>query len=221
MHRRLAFTALAGALVLAACTTRPEVVIANRTQVVVAASAPAAAVRLATTQCARYDRDTRYDKASGHTHWFTCEKSMRRAKAAKGPSVKSLAEPAWSPPPKAAVSAAPSAKPAEPASHAAEADGATPAPAKVTKAEEAPQGNYWIQVASRRKRTAAEAAVRKIMNRNADLIGDQSFAIVKADIRNAGTFYRSRVGPFASFALARKVCKTLKSRRQDCLVIIR
>ena len=70
-------------------------------------------------------------------------------------------------------------------------------------------------------RSAAEATVKKIMNKNADLIGDQSFSIVKADIRNAGTFYRSRVGPFASFDLARKVCKTLKSRRQDCLVIIR
>ena len=209
MHRLLALAALIGALVLAACTTRPEVVIANRTQVVVAATSPAAAGRLATTQCARYDRDARYHRATGNTHWFTCESSTRRAKAAKKEPAKSLAEPTWSPPPKAAVSAAPSAKPAN------------KPPRKMVMAAEAPQGSYWIQVASRRKRTEAEAALRRIMNSNADLIGDQSFAIVKADIRNAGTFYRSRVGPFASFSSARKVCKTLKSRRQDCLVIIR
>ena len=65
MHRLLALTALTGALLLGACTTGPEVVIANRTQVVVEASSPAAAARLATTQCARYDRDTRYDKVTG------------------------------------------------------------------------------------------------------------------------------------------------------------
>ncbi len=215
MHRLLALTALTGALLLGACTTGPEVVIANRSQVVVEASSPAAAARLATTQCARYDRDTRYDKVTGETHWFTCEGSTQRAKAAKGSSAKSLAEPAWSPPPKAAGSAAPSAKPAK------AGEPADKPPRKMVMAAEAPQGSYWIQVASRRKRTAAEAAVRKIMNRNADVIGDQSFTVVKANIPNAGTFYRSRVGPFASFALARRVCKTLKSRRQDCLVIIR
>ena len=187
---------------------------------VVAATSPAAAVRLATTQCARYDRDTRYDKASGDTHWFTCERSMRRAKAAKGTSAKSLAEPAWSPPSKAAP-VEPAPKTPEPASPAAKAKPADKAAAKLVMAEEAPPGSYWIQVASRRKRTAAEAAVRKIMNRNADLIGDRSFAVVKANIPNAGTLYRSRVGPFASFASARRVCKSLKSRRQDCLVIIR
>lgn len=217
MHRFLAFTALAGALVLAACTTGPEVIIANRSQVVVAASSPAAAVRLATTQCARYDRDTRYQSATDDTHWFTCEKSMGRAKAAKKEqAANSLAEPAWSPPPKE-----PAAKTPEAPSHAANAKPADKPARKMVKAEEAPQGSYWIQVASRRKRTEAEAALKKIMNKNADVIGDQSFAIVKANIRNAGTFYRSRVGPFASFASARKVCKTLKSRRQDCLVIIR
>ena len=88
-------------------------------------------------------------------------------------------------------------------------------------AKEVPKGDYWVQVASRRKRTEAETAVRKIMDSNFDLLGDQSFAVVKANIPNAGTFYRSRVGPFASFASARKMCKSLKSRRQDCLVIIR
>jgi cell division protein FtsN len=98
---------------------------------------------------------------------------------------------------------------------------AKPAPKKLIKAEQTPQGNYWIQVASRRKRGDAERIVKTIIDKNSDLIGSHSFAIVKAKIRNAGTFYRSRVGPFASFANARKVCKDLKSRRQDCLVIIR
>ena len=212
MHRFLAFTAVVGTLVLAACTTGPEVVIADRSQVLVVATSPAAVVRLATTQCARYDHDTRYHKATDDTYWFTCEESMRRVKLAQKEPAKSLTKPTWSPPPVAAVSTAPSAKPAKAAEPANEP------PRQM--AMEAPQGNYWVQVASRRKRTEAEAALRKIMNRNADLIGDQSFAIVKADIRNAGTFYRSRVGPFASFASARKMCKTLKSRRQDCLVII-
>ena len=142
--------------------------------------------------------------------------------AAKEPSAKSLAEPTWSPPPTSAPLDS-TAKTPEPEKHASRAKPADAPPRKMAApatAREAPKGDYWVQVASRRKRTEAETAVRKIMDSNSDLLGDQSFAVVKANIPNAGTFYRSRVGPFASFASARKMCKTLKARRQHCLVII-
>ena len=80
-------------LALAGRAGKPGIVIANADHVVIAAGSPKAAATLANSQCGRFNRDTRYDKASEDTHWFTCTKSMRRATAAKEPSAKSLAEP--------------------------------------------------------------------------------------------------------------------------------
>jgi hypothetical protein len=50
-----------------------------------------------------------------------------------------------------------------------------------------------------------------------DLFSGKGSDVERADL-DRGTFYRLRVGPFASSAEAKTFCDGLKSRGQDCLV---
>ena len=85
----------------------------------------------------------------------------------------------------------------------------------------APKGTIWVQVASGGERTEAKKIARKFIARHADVIGTSSFTIQRANLGNAGTVYRSRVGPYKRFASADNACQALKSRKLECLVVIR
>ena len=87
--------------------------------------------------------------------------------------------------------------------------------------KKASKGTIWVQVASSGKETEAQEAARDFIVQYGDVIGTSSFNIQQASLKNAGTVYRTRVGPYKRFASASNACKALKSRKLECLVVIR
>ncbi len=92
---------------------------------------------------------------------------------------------------------------------------------KPDEIKKASKGTIWVQVASSGKETEAQEAARDFIAQHGDVIGTSSFNIQQASLKNAGTVYRTRVGPYKRFASASNACKALKSRKLECLVVIR
>jgi cell division protein FtsN len=88
---------------------------------------------------------------------------------------------------------------------------AAPSPAR--------DGAYVIQIASYRDRPSAEGAYTKLLEKHADLVSSLSPDYQTAQVSGKGTYFRLRIGPFESQEDASSVCKALKARRQDCLVV--
>jgi len=87
--------------------------------------------------------------------------------------------------------------------------------------KQASKGTIWVQVASGGRQSEAKKAARKFLAQHADVIGTSSFTIQQAILGNTGTVYRTRVGPYKQFASANNACQALKSRKLECLVVIR
>lgn len=83
------------------------------------------------------------------------------------------------------------------------------------------KGTIWVQVASGGERTEAKNVARQFIAQHADVIGTSSFTIQQANLGKVGTVYRSRVGPYKRFVSADNACQALKSRKLECLVVIR
>lgn len=88
---------------------------------------------------------------------------------------------------------------------------AAPSPAR--------DGAYVIQIASYRDKPSAEGAYTKLIEKHADLVSSLSPDYQSAQVAGKGTYFRLRIGPFESQADASAVCKALKARGQDCLVV--
>ena len=79
-------------------------------------------------------------------------------------------------------------------------------------------GDYVVQLASLPSQEAADAAWRNTSAKYPDLLSGAVRDIEEADLGERGVFYRLRVGYFESRTEANRLCDTLKSRGQDCLV---
>ncbi|MFW6027441.1 MAG: SPOR domain-containing protein [bacterium] len=79
-------------------------------------------------------------------------------------------------------------------------------------------GDYVVQLASLPSEEAADSAWRTMSAKFPDLLGDAFRDVQEADLGERGIFYRLRVGYFGSKSEADRLCDTLKSRGQDCLV---
>lgn len=96
----------------------------------------------------------------------------------------------------------------------------TAKPAPVTAAPSpARDGAYVIQIASYRDKPSAEGAYEKLLEKHSDLVSSLSPDYQTAQVAGKGTYFRLRIGPFESQEDASSVCKALKARRQDCLVV--
>ncbi|MEE9347873.1 MAG: SPOR domain-containing protein [Robiginitomaculum sp.] len=81
-------------------------------------------------------------------------------------------------------------------------------------------GDYVVQVASLRSQAEANESWTKLNKKLGDIIPSALFADIKrADLEGKGVFYRLRVSGFADKAAAKTFCASLKSRKQDCIVV--
>ena len=237
---------LAG-LLLGGCT--PGAVIANRDQVVVEARSVKSAVTLAERRCAEYGLRAHFENEGWSTYAFSCRERTidqvsldpieRPLSIDDHGMEKSSAEISEMAMPKKsassemkAVATLEAGKPAPPMKMSAATGAPVQLQPRMTKSAAKPmgkaseisrasKGTIWVQVASSSKDGEARAAARQVIASHADVIGTSSFMIQKAQVRSAGTVYRTRVGPYKRFAAANNACQKLKSRRLECLVVIR
>lgn len=80
------------------------------------------------------------------------------------------------------------------------------------------KASWWVQVFSMRDRTNTLTAWSSLQKTNQDLLDGLEMHVQLAEL-SSGTFYRVQAGPLADRASAASLCDTLKTRRQDCLVV--
>ena len=80
-------------------------------------------------------------------------------------------------------------------------------------------GVYRVQVASARSETGAKTLWNKQVNKHPDVLGKLPLTVQAAVIKDRGTFYRVQGGAFGDREAADSVCRKLKSRGQDCIVV--
>ena len=85
--------------------------------------------------------------------------------------------------------------------------------------ENAAASGARVQLYSARSRDGALAAWARLSSDEKDLLGSLTHRVVKAEIPKRGVFHRLRAGPLADKAAARRLCRLLKGRGRDCLVL--
>jgi hypothetical protein len=80
-------------------------------------------------------------------------------------------------------------------------------------------GVYRVQVASTRTESSAKTIWNKQVNKYPDVLGKLPLTVQSAVIQDRGTFYRVQGGAFGDREAADSICRKLKSRGQDCLVV--
>jgi hypothetical protein len=80
-------------------------------------------------------------------------------------------------------------------------------------------GVYRVQIASTKSEGLAQREWRDQVSKYPDVLSDLSLTVQRAVVKNRGTFYRVQGGPFSDRDSADSVCRKLKSRGQDCLVV--
>lgn len=80
-------------------------------------------------------------------------------------------------------------------------------------------GNYKLQVAAVRSREEADRLAQSLNSYPAVRDGTVRTEIDETVIGSMGTFYRVRLGPYASASEPTQLCQTLKPQGFDCLVV--
>lgn len=80
-------------------------------------------------------------------------------------------------------------------------------------------GVYRVQVASLKSQNQAEAAWKEQLARHPELLSKLSLTVQRAVLANKGTYYRVQAGPFQNRDAADSLCRKLKARGQDCIVV--
>lgn len=80
-------------------------------------------------------------------------------------------------------------------------------------------GVYRVQIASAKSEGLAQREWTAQVSKYPDVLSSLSLTVQRAVVKNRGTFYRVQGGPFADRDAADSVCRKLKSRGQDCLVV--
>jgi hypothetical protein len=80
-------------------------------------------------------------------------------------------------------------------------------------------GKYKIHIAAVRSKAEAEALAQKLSSQNGAALKSRSPVVDEAVIGSMGTFYRVRVGSYATAEEPRGVCNTLRASGFDCLVV--
>jgi hypothetical protein len=82
-----------------------------------------------------------------------------------------------------------------------------------------PEGRYRIQVGIVRTQAEADALAARVKREHGSLLTARETEIDQAVVGNMGSFYRVRVGPFASQQETNVICAQLKGTGLDCLVV--
>lgn len=123
--------------------------------------------------------------------------------------------------PESPVPSAPSSSSALPWSNSggSAAPAARPTAAKQQVAARTTGGKYKLQVASVRSREEADKLASTLQRYPAVRDGSVSTEVDEAVIGSMGTFYRVRLGPYATAKEPGDLCQTLKPQGFDCLVV--
>lgn len=78
---------------------------------------------------------------------------------------------------------------------------------------------YKVQLGAFRDREAARQGWETVRTRHKDLVAGLRPAIVKAEVKGKGTFYRLQAGPLKDGKAARTLCDKFKSRRLGCFPV--
>ena len=82
-----------------------------------------------------------------------------------------------------------------------------------------PEGRFRVQVAMVRSQDEARAVAAKVKRDYAGALASREPEIDQAVVGNMGSFYRVRVGPFATQNEGQAACARLKGSGLDCLVV--
>jgi hypothetical protein len=82
-----------------------------------------------------------------------------------------------------------------------------------------PEGRFRIQIGMVRTQAEAQALSERVRREHPDALAAREAAIDEAVVGNMGSFYRVRVGPFASAQEGQAACAKLKGSGIDCLVV--
>ena len=80
-------------------------------------------------------------------------------------------------------------------------------------------GKFKVHIAAVRSRQEAEALAQKIATQHGAALNSRTPVVDEAVIGSMGTFYRVRVGSYATADEPRGLCNTLRSSGYDCLVV--
>lgn len=94
-----------------------------------------------------------------------------------------------------------------------------PAPPPAAAPSSAASGNYLVQVAAVRTREEAYALSVRLMSQHASELGGRRPSVDETVIGSMGTFYRVRLGPYASAEESENLCGSIRSSGFDCLVV--
>lgn len=94
-----------------------------------------------------------------------------------------------------------------------------PALAPAAQARPATTGSgFVVQVTSQRSEADARTAYSSLQRKFPQVLGPYQPSIQTANVGDRGTYYRVRVGPFASSSDASTVCNNLRAAGGDCVV---
>ena len=82
-----------------------------------------------------------------------------------------------------------------------------------------PEGRFRIQIGMVRTEAEAQALSERVRREHPDALAMREAEIDEAVVGNMGSFYRVRVGPFASAQEGQAACAKLKGSGIDCLVV--
>lgn len=99
------------------------------------------------------------------------------------------------------------------------ASAAASAPAATRTAAVRPDGKFRVQVGLARSQAEAEALAAKVKRDHAGLLAEREPEIDQAVVGNMGSFYRVRIGPYASAGEGQAACAKLRGPGIDCLVV--
>jgi hypothetical protein len=98
--------------------------------------------------------------------------------------------------------------------------GGSAAPAAQTVAAAArPEGRFRIQVGLARTQTEAQALATRLKREHTEVLATREAEIDETVVGNMGSFYRVRIGPFASASEGQAACARLRGPGVDCLVV--
>lgn len=76
-----------------------------------------------------------------------------------------------------------------------------------------------MQIASVRSRAEADNLAYRLVSEHGSELGRRAPVVDETIIGSMGTFYRVRVGPYASSKEPQKLCTKLQASGYDCLVV--
>ena len=96
---------------------------------------------------------------------------------------------------------------------------AVPAAAAPVAAAKVKGGKYKVHIAAVRSKAEADALAQRLNAEHAAAFNSRTAAVDEAVIGSMGTFYRVRVGSYATPEEPRGLCNSLRNSGYDCLVV--